>query len=123
MEDIVDNTFAMTDYLEELVRNHPGFRLVPEYSTRQCTNLGFWYIPERLRGKTEDEAWWKEIGSIAPKVKEQMILEGTLMIGYQPLPYKGLANFFRMVLHAVPKPSKKDMEHIVNEIHRIGSKL
>jgi len=123
MEDIVDNTFAMTDYLEELVRNHPGFRLVPEYSTRQCTNLGFWYIPERLRGKTEDEAWWKEIGSIAPKVKEQMILEGTLMIGYQPLPYKGLANFFRMVLHAVPKPSKEDMEHIVNEIHTIGSKL
>ena len=61
MEDIVDNTFAMTDYLEELVRllsyasfnrvfqveGHPGFRLVPEYSTRQCTNLGFWYIPER----------------------------------------------------------------------------
>ena len=63
MEAIVDNTFAMTDYLEELVsldhkkvlfgfinfqvRVHPGFRLVPEYSTRQCTNLGFWYIPER----------------------------------------------------------------------------
>ena len=62
MEAIVDNTFAMTDYLEELVsldhkkvlfginfqvRDHPGFRLVPEYSTRQCTNLGFWYIPER----------------------------------------------------------------------------
>merc|ERR1712113_1262115 len=77
MEDIVDNTFAMTDYLEELVRNHPGFRLVPEYSTRQCTNLGFWYIPERLRGKTEDDAWWREVGAIAPKVKEQMILEGT----------------------------------------------
>merc|ERR1719219_3325654 len=66
----------------------PGFRLVPEYSTRQCTNLGFWYIPERLRGKTEDDAWWREVGAIAPKVKEQMILEGTLMIGYQPLPYK-----------------------------------
>ena len=65
MEDIVDNTFAMTDYLEELVRlsglaafntdlqvrDHPGFRLVPEYSTRQCTNLGFWYIPERCTKK------------------------------------------------------------------------
>lgn len=51
MEEIVDNTFAMTDYLEELVRGHPGFRLVPEYSTRQCTNLGFWYIPERCSEK------------------------------------------------------------------------
>ena len=29
----------------------------------------------RLRGKTEDDAWWKEVGAIAPKVKEQMILE------------------------------------------------
>ena len=67
MEGIVDNTFAMTDYLEELVmdvkvdqvlntdllqvRGHPGFRLVPAYSTRQCTNLGFWYIPERCTQK------------------------------------------------------------------------
>jgi len=123
MEEIVDNTFAMTDYLEELVAAHPNFRLVPNYSTRQCTNLGFWYIPERLCGKTEDAAWWEEVSSIAPKVKERLILEGTVMIGYQPLPYKGLANFFRMVLHAVPRPSKEDMEHIVTEIDRIGKSM
>ena len=73
MEGIVDNTFAMTDYLEELVmdvkvdqvlntdllqvRGHPGFRLVPAYSTRQCTNLGFWYIPERWNKHVTEIKW------------------------------------------------------------------
>ena len=47
MEGIVDNTFDMTDFLEELVCQREGFRLVPNYKSRQCTNLGFWYIPPR----------------------------------------------------------------------------
>jgi hypothetical protein len=38
------------------------------------------------------------VATVAPKVKERMILEGTLMIGYQPLAYKGLANFFRCLV-------------------------
>jgi len=29
----------------------------------------------RLCGKTEDAAWWEEVSSIAPKVKERLILE------------------------------------------------
>jgi len=123
MEEIVDNTFAMTDYLEERVATTPGFRLVPNYKDRQCTNLGFWYIPPRLRGLTEDDGWWEEVATVAPKIKEMMIKEGTLMIGYQPLPYKGLRNFFRMVIHAVPRPTKEHMDHVVNEIERFGEQL
>jgi len=123
METILDNTFAMADYLEQLVRSRTGFRLVPEYQTRQCTNIGFWYIPQRLRGLEETEEWWEEVAKVAPKVKENMIKQGSLMIGYQPLPFKGRKNFFRMVLHAVPRPTKADMEHIVQEIEKIGQAL
>ena len=123
MEDMVDNTFAQADYLTELVKSKPGFRLVPAYETRQCTNVGFWYIPPRLQGKEENDEWWAEMEKIAPNIKEQMIMEGSLMIGYQPLPYKNLKNFFRMVIHGVPRPSKENMEFVVNEIERIGKDL
>lgn len=123
MEDLVDNTFEMTSYLEKLVGEREGFRLVPNYKDRQCTNLGFWYIPPSMRGQEENSDWWDKMEKVAPLIKERMIKAGTLMIGYQPLPYKGLRNFFRMVLHAVPRPEKEDMEHIVNEIDRIGKEL
>jgi len=123
MEEMVDNTFSMADYLTELVKSRPGFRLVPEYETRQCTNVGFWYIPPRLQGRQEDEAWWEEMEKIAPRIKEQMIMDGSLMIGYQPLPYKNLKNFFRMVIHGVPRPTKEHMEFVLNEIERIGKDL
>merc|ERR1719228_1011762 len=119
----VEKTFAMADYLTELVKSKPGFRLVPAYETRQCTNVGFWYIPPRLQGKEENEEWWAEMEKVAPKIKEEMIMQGTLMIGYQPLPYKNLKNFFRMVIHGVPRPNTEQMDHVVNEIERIGKDL
>ena len=76
-----------------------------------------------MRGKPEDDDWWKELSTIPPKVKEAMIRSGSLMIGYQPLPHKGLGNFFRMVVHCVPHPSSADMEFIIEEIDRIGKDL
>merc|ERR1712062_594469 len=116
MEEMVDNAFNMADYLTELVRSREGFRLVPGYEERKCTNVGFWFIPPSLRGQEEDEEWWKKIEKVAPRIKEEMILEGSLMIGYQPVPYKNLRNFFRMVIHGVPKPTKENMEFVVSEI-------
>jgi hypothetical protein len=123
MEEMVDNAFAMADYLVELIRNRPGFRLVPAYEGRQCTNVGFWYIPPRLRGREETPEWWEEMQTIAPKIKERMIKDGSLMIGYQPLPHKNLKNFFRMAIHGVPRPTKKNMEFVVDEIGRIGCNM
>jgi len=123
MENMVDNTFAMADYLTDLVKSREGFRLVSAYETRQCTNVGFWYIPPRLRGMEENEEWWREMEKIAPQIKEKMIMEGSLMIGYQPLPYKNLKNFFRMVIHGVPRPTEENMKFVVDEIERIGRSL
>jgi hypothetical protein len=83
----------------------------------------FHYIPERLRGQPETDEWWEEVAKVPPRVKEIMIKKGSLMIGYQPLPHKGLRNFFRMVLPALPMPTKEDMDFVVQEIERCGKDL
>merc|ERR1711915_311246 len=123
MAEMVENAFNMADHLHSIILKHPNFRLVPAYKNRKCTNVGFWYIPDRLLGQEETEAWWAEVGSLPPKIKECMIKDGTLMIGYQPLPYKKYRNFFRMVVHGVPRPSEAHMDFILTEIHRFGAKM
>ena len=90
---------------------------------RQNIDLFFWFIPPSLRGQEETEEWWARLEAVAPRIKEAMIRDGSLMIGYQPLPYKNIKNFFRFVLHGVPRPSKENMEFVVNEIERIGNKM
>ena len=76
-----------------------------------------------MRDQQEDVQWWEKIEMVAPRIKEEMIMDGSLMIGYQPVPYKNLKNFFRMVIHGVPKPTRENMEFVVNEIERIGNKM
>jgi sulfinoalanine decarboxylase/aspartate 1-decarboxylase len=53
---------------------------------------------------------------VAPLIKEKMIMKGTLMIGYQPLKYKNLGNFFRMVVHCLPPPTDKEMDFVLVSI-------
>ena len=60
---------------------------------------------------------------VAPQIKERMIKKGSLMIGYQKLDFKGKRNFFRMVIHATPPPTREDMEYVINEIERCGKDL
>jgi len=60
---------------------------------------------------------------VAPKIKEKLILAGTLMISYQPLPHKGLRNFFRFVTSCQPPPTYADMDHVWQEIERHGADL
>ena len=52
-----------------------------------------------------------------------MMKQGTLMVAYQPLPSKGLKNFFRMVFHCVPEPTEDDVVFILDEIERLGKDL
>ena len=111
------------DRINKILYFRDGFRLVPAYEGRKCTNVGFWFIPPSLRDQEETEEWWRQLETVAPKIKEKMILDGSLMIGYQPLPYKNLKNFFRMVIHGVPRPSEENMKFVVDEIERIGSTM
>ncbi|KAF3845513.1 hypothetical protein F7725_008676 [Dissostichus mawsoni] len=76
---------------------------------------------------------WKAVGSIglaervdkafnlvAPVIKERMIKQGTMMVGYQPLGDK--VNFFRMIVLST-LVSKEDMDFFLDEIERLGNDL
>lgn len=55
---------------------------------------------------------------IAPSIKEQMVLSGTIMIGYQPLQHKNLCNFFRLVTRCHPPLTKQDIDMVICEIEK-----
>lgn len=118
---LVDNAMDMARYFQEKVIGRPGFRLVmPEF---QCTNICFWYIPESLRDQEETDEWWQQVDTVAPRLKECMILSGTLMIGYQPLKHRRLHNFFRLVTTCHPVLTKDDMDRVIEEIETKGAGL
>ncbi|XP_064091180.1 cysteine sulfinic acid decarboxylase-like [Macrobrachium nipponense] len=120
----LDATEAKVDQVFELsreVRSRPGFRLIAE---PQCTNVCFWYVPPSLRGQEETGEWWIKVSKVAPEVKKRMVLEGSLMVGYQPLANKRLVNFFRMVLTCGGQVrTRADMDHALDEIERLGADL
>jgi len=120
MEARVDSAFSLARYMEERLKATEGFRLVlPDF---QCTNVCFWYIPPRLRGQTESEEWWLEINQIAPRIKQCMMEEGSMMIGYQPLHCHGWKNFFRIII-ANPLLTTSDIDYVISHIHDKGKDL
>jgi len=118
---MVDSAFSAARYCGEEVVRRPGFRAV--LAAPQCANVGFWYVPESLRGQEETPEWWESVARVAPRVKEAMVRQGTLMIGYQPLPHKGFVNFFRLVFTAVPEVGKAEVDYMLDEIDRLGRDL
>lgn len=57
---------------------------------------------------------------VAPKIKERMIKEGSMMLTYQPL--RDQPNFFRLVLQN-SGTDRADMDYIVREFERLSSDL
>merc|ERR1712100_868705 len=62
----------------------------------QYANVGFWYVPPRLRpfkyaGASANQL--TEIGFVAPKLKDRTQREGDAMIGFQPIDSMNLPNF------------------------------
>lgn len=121
MEERVDAAFSAAEYLSEQVSRRPGFRQV--LATPQCTNVCFWYIPPSLRQEEESPEWWNKLAKVAPRLKERLVRDGSFMVGYQPLPDKGLVNFFRMVTKCNPKPTPEHMDHLLDEMERLGADL
>lgn len=118
--EVVDRSFENAGYLLKKLKTTEGFKLVyPEF---QCTNISFWYIPPRLRGKPETPEWWAEIGKVAPKIKERMMMSGSCMIQYQPLSSKGFVNFFRVIVEN-PLCGHADMDYIIEKIEEFGRDL
>lgn len=76
-----------------------------------------------MRGQPETRDWWDELYRIATKIKERMMLEGSLMVGYTPLSYKNYGNFFRMVVTCQPPPSKATMDYAIRKIEEFAEDL
>jgi len=57
---------------------------------------------------------------VAPRIKERMMKDGSMMVTYQPL--RNQPNFFRLVLQN-SGVDRADMDYFVQEFERLGSDL
>jgi glutamate/tyrosine decarboxylase-like PLP-dependent enzyme len=116
-ENLIDNAFEKAAYLVDQVSSREGFELI---SMPQYTNVCFQYVPKFLRHREKDEKFSESISKITALIKEKMMKNGNLMIGYSPLPSKNLKNFFRMVVTATPKATNEMMDFALNQIEEIA---
>lgn len=113
----VDKAFANVRYLTEQMKKREGFKMLKE---PEFVNLCFWYIPPSLRDKELAEDYEDLLAKVAPVIKERMMKQGSMMVGYQPLGNK--VNFFRVTVFS-PLVSHKDLDFFLDEIERLGKDL
>nr|XP_029715325.1 cysteine sulfinic acid decarboxylase-like [Aedes albopictus] len=119
LEQHIDKVFENAEHFTNSIKARDGFEMVVE--TPECTNVCFWYVPPGLRSVPRDSAEFTErLHKVAPKVKERMMREGSMMITYQPIHDK--PNFFRLVLQNSAL-DKSDMNYIIDEIERLAADL
>ncbi|XP_046489258.2 cysteine sulfinic acid decarboxylase isoform X2 [Neodiprion pinetum] len=117
----VDHAVAAARYFQNQIAARRGFRLViPE---AECSSVCFWYIPPSMRGLEETDEWREKLYKVAPKIKERMVMDGSLMLGYTPLSHKGLGNFFRMVVTCSPEAKESSMNFVIQQIEKFGQDL
>lgn len=68
----------------------------------------------------KDDKWWGNISKITTFIKERMMLNGNLMVGYSPLQHKNIGNFFRMVVTCQPPATKDSMSFVLDQIEEIA---
>lgn len=113
----VDKAFVNVRYLTEQMKKREGFKILNE---PEFVNLCFWYIPPSLRGEEQSKDYEERLAKVAPVVKERMMKQGTMMVGYQPLGNR--VNFFRVTVFS-PLVSVKDLDFFLDEIERLGKDL
>lgn len=90
----------------------------------ECTNVCYWYVPERLRPRNFPQAytrdWHIELGKITATLKGRMMTAGTIMISYQPL--GEYPNFFRSII-SNQAIQESDVDFILDEMDRLGHDL
>lgn len=118
---LLDHSISMAKrFVEKLqARGADRYRLVLDEF--EYTNVCFWYIPKALRDVEQDTPEWRaRLYTVAPKIKERMVKRGSLMIGYAPLLYRGLGNFFRIVFTIFPVLDDAELDFMLDEIERCG---
>ena len=125
--DLVDRAFGLAQTVEGFVREKQetdgSFVLA---ANAQCANVGFWYVPPRMRpfdpaSATANEL--TEIGFVAPKLKDRMQREGDAMIGFQPIDSMNKPNFFRLVLPNPRHLSKDNLHDMLERMDELGKDL
>lgn len=119
----MDRSIELSKYLfNECLRRADGFRIVigEEGGPFDFTNVCFWFVPISMRGQPETEDWWNQLYEVAPFIKERMCKEGTMMVGYSPLPHKLVGNFIRMTLSCFPDADESKIDFMLDEIVRLG---
>ncbi|XP_067905947.1 glutamate decarboxylase 1-like [Heterodontus francisci] len=115
----INRCLELAEYLHGKLKGRNDFKLVfddkPEH-----TNVCFWYIPPSLQGVPESAERDGKLHQVAPKIKARMMVEGSLMVGYQPQGDK--VNFFRMVF-SNPATNPSDVDFLIEEIARLGQDL
>jgi glutamate decarboxylase len=118
LERHIDKVFETAEFFTNTIKSRPGFEMVVDQP--ECTNICFWYVPNSLRNAPRDEHFAEKLHKVAPKIKERMMKEGSMMITYQSI--HSHPNFFRLVLQSSAL-DKSDMIHIAEEFERLGSDL
>jgi len=117
LKDLIKKALDHAKYLAKLIKDHKNFELIvePEYLT-----VCFFYIPDHILYKQRDEAFWKEVDQICPKIKAEMIKRGNTMISYQKQQssYKSLVNFLRPSITLGKE--REDIEFLLKELVEIG---
>ena len=124
---LVDRSFGLAEVVEGFVREKNAedgsFVLA---APAQCANVGFWYVPPRLRPfdpATATQQELTEIGFVAPKLKDRMQRAGDAMIGFQPIDSMNLPNFFRLVLPNSRHLSKEMLRDMLARMDELGKDL
>lgn len=109
----------MNEYLLARMRAQPEkYHILVE--NPEFVNLSFWYVPKRLRDMPHSAEKEHLLGEVTPKIKKEMMMKGTLMIGYQPQGH--IPNFFRNII-SNPAIKKADVDYLLEELDKIGENM
>jgi sulfinoalanine decarboxylase / aspartate 1-decarboxylase len=99
-ERLIENAFDKAAFLADEIKRRDGFELLmPRF---EYTNV------------------WENVSAITALIKERMMLNGNMMIGYSPLHHKGVGNFIRMVITCHPPATEDSMRFVLDQIEEIG---
>lgn len=74
----IERLFENAQYFTEELKKRENFQLVLE--NPECTNICFWYLPPILMNHQKNDSFWEKLHKTAPKIKERMMKECTMMI-------------------------------------------
>ena len=121
LRESVDHAMSAAEYFFKRIKDRDGFRLVlPQY---ESCNVCFWYVPPSMRGEKETQDWWKKLYEVTSRIKGRMMIDGSLMVGYTPLSYANIGNFFRMVVTCQPPPTEASMDYVIEAIERLAADM